>query len=234
MKHVLRSLILLAVPASFLGAQVEPKSFSVTTRIGSLTAERAASLERAGLLGLDTEYALNKWFGIGTAIDVSRGNSTKQDFLGRYRYGSAGVGGGDSIYYQYLGQPVNTINLSAIGVLRYPSKRISPYVMGGVGTYVMLLDAQVSGSARRKNDLSYTGGGGLWIKLSEKTGLQFDARAVTYTKYDRAFLDPSKGRLPNFSFPQDFPLPPAKKNTALSTMFTVGFRYIPGAVGGRN
>ena len=234
MKQVLRSLFLLALPASFLGAQVQPKSFSVTTRLGSITAERAASLDPAGLLGLDTEYALTKWFGIGTAIDVSRGNTTKKDFLGRYRYGSATVGGGDSIYYQYLGQPVNIVNLSAIGFLRFPAKRVSPFLMGGVGTYLMLLDAQVSNTAKRKTNLSYTGGGGIWFRLSNSTGIQLDARAVTYTKYDRAFLDPSKARLPNFSFPQDFPLPPAKKTTALNTTLTLGFRYIPGAAGGTN
>ena len=234
MKQVLRSLFLLALPASFLGAQVQPKSFSVTTRVGSIAAERAASLDRAGVLGLDTEYALNRWFGIGTAVDVSRGNTTKQDFLGRYRYGSAAVGGGDSIYYQYLGQPVNIVNLAAVGFVRLPSKTVSPFLMGGVGTYVMLLDAQVSNTAKRKVDLSYTGGGGVWFRLSNSTGIQLDARAVTYTKYDRAFLDPSKGRLPNFSFPQDFALPPKAKTTAINTMLTLGFRYIPGAAGGKN
>lgn len=234
MKQVLRSLFLLALPASFLGAQVQPKSFSVTTRVGQISAERAASLDPAGVLGLDTEFALSKWFGIGTAIDVSRGNTTKEDFLGRYRYGSAAVGGGDSIYYQFLGQPVNTVNLSAIGLVRYPSGRISPFLMGGVGTYVMLLDAQVSNTAKRKVDLSYTGGGGIWFKLSNNTGIQLDARAVTYTNYDRSFLDPSKGRIPNFSFPQDFAQPPKAKKTAINTMLTLGFRYIPGDVGGKN
>ncbi|MEP6765499.1 MAG: hypothetical protein ABJB66_14385 [Gemmatimonadaceae bacterium] len=234
MKQVLRALFLLAMPVSFLGAQLQPKSFSVTTRVGSITAERAASLDAAALLGLDTEYALTKWFGIGTAIDVSRGNTTKEDFLGRYRYGSATSGGGDSIYYQYLGQPVNTVDLSAIGVVRYPAERISPFLMGGVGTYVMLLDAQVSNGAKRKVALSYTGGAGIVFKISNSTGVQLDARAVTYTNYDRSFLDPSKGRLPNFSFPQDFPLPPAAKKTALSTLLTLGFRYIPGAAGGKN
>ena len=33
-------------------------------------------------------------------------------------------------------------------------------------------------------------------------------------------------------FPEDFPTPPAAKKTALNTMFTLGFRYIPGGVGG--
>ncbi len=228
MRRALRSLALVAVAATGAGAQVQPKSFSVTTRIGGLSPERAASIETSGLVGLDAEYAINKWFGVGTTVDVARGNTTKQDFLARLRYGNAAVAGGDSIYYQYLGQPVNMVNLGAFGLLRAPGERLSPFVMGGVGTYVMILDAQVNGQAKRKNALSYTGGAGVWLKLSESAGLQFDVRAIQFTDYDREFLNPATGRAEqNTPFPEDFPAPPAAKKTALNTVFTLGFRYIP-------
>ncbi len=235
MRRVLRSLALLALSASALHAQSLPKQFSVTTRIGAVTAERSASLEQAALLGLDTEYALTKIFGLGTAVDVSRGNSTKKDFLTRLRYGNASVAGGDSIYYQNVGQPVTTVNISLFGTMRYPSKTLSPFLLGGVGTYVMILDPQVNGKAVRKNDASYTGGAGVWYKLGERVGIQLDVRAVTYTKYDRNLLNPAFGRAElNTPFPEDFPTPPAAKSTALITMFTLGFRYIPGGIGGGN
>ncbi len=235
MSRVLRSLALTAISAAALQAQSIPKQFSVTTRIGALSAERSASLDPAGLIGLDTEYALTKFFGIGTAVDVSRGNSTKKDFLTRLRYGNAAVAGGDSIFYQNIGQAVSTVNLSVFGTLRYPSKTFSPFVMGGVGSYVMMLDPQVNGKATRKNDLSYTGGVGLWYKLGERVGVQLDARAVTYTKWDRNILNPAFGRPELLTpFPEDFPVPPASKNTALNTMITLGFRYIPGGIGGGN
>lgn len=228
MSRVLRSLALLALSASVAGAQVQPKSFSVTTRVGGMSPERAASMQTAGLVGLDAEYALNKWFGVGTTVDVARGNTTKEDFVARLRYGNAATGGGDSIFYQYLGQPVNMVNLGAFGMIRAPGKTFAPFVMGGVGTYVMLLDAQINGKAKRKNELSYTGGAGFWLKLTESAGLQFDVRAIQMQGYDREFLNPATRRAEqNTPFPEDFPAPPAAKNTALNTVFTLGFRYIP-------
>lgn len=229
MNRVLRTLALLAVSAGALGAQVANRQFSVTTRLGTITPERSASLETAGLIGLDTEYSLSKYFGIGTTVDVSRGYSTKEDFLTRLRYGNAGTASGDSIYYQYVGQPVGVINVSGWALARYPGKRLSPYVMGGVGNYTMVLDAQVMGRSTRANALSYTGGAGVWVKLGDRVGVQLDARSVTYTNYNRDILNPALGR-PELAtpFPEDFPVAPAKKNSAMNTVLTLGFRYLPG------
>jgi opacity protein-like surface antigen len=231
MKRILCAAALLAVAATSATAQVQKNQFSVTTRLGAMAPERSASLNTAGLVGLDTEFALNKWFGLGMSVDVARGNTHREDFLARLRYGNAGAGGGDTIYYQYVGQPVNTINLGAFGLLRYPNERFSPFIMGGVGNYTLLLDTQIAGRAARSNDLSYTVGGGLWIRLSERSGLQLDVRSLTLSGFDRSFLDPTLGRNRNTVFPEDFPAIPAAKKTAQSTMFTLGFRYIPGASG---
>ena len=232
MKRIFCAAALLAVAATSATAQVQEKQFSVTTRLGAMAPERAASINTSGLVGLDTEYALNKWFGLGVSVDVARGNTHREDFLARLRYGNAAGGGGDTIYYQYISQPVNTINLGAFGLARYPSTKFSPFLMGGVGNYTLLLDTQVAGRAARRNDMSYTVGGGLWIRLTERSGLQFDVRSLTLQDYDRGFLDPSQGRSPNTVFPEDFPSIPAAKKTAQNTMFTLGFRYIPGPSGG--
>jgi hypothetical protein len=232
MKRVMYAVVLSALSASVVSAQVQVKRFSVTTRLGAITPERSASLQTQGVVGLDTEYAFTKWLGLGMSVDVARGNTRGEDFVARLRYGNAAVGGGDTVYYQYISQPVNTINLGAFGMLRYPSERISPFVMGGVGNYTLLLDTQVAGRAARKNSMSYTVGAGFWIRLTERSGLQFDVRSLTLQKYERGFLDPSSGKSPNMVFPEDFPSPPAAKSTAQNTMFTLGFRYIPGPVGG--
>lgn len=235
MRRVIRAFALLAVSASALSAQVQNRQFSVVTRLGAVTPERASSLNTGGLIGLDTEYSLNKWFGIGTNVDVMRTNTHREDFLTRLRYGNASVGGGDSIFYQYVGQPINTLNIGAFALLRVPNPRISPFVMAGVGTYTMIADVQVNGRAKRTNDISYLGGAGFWLKLGERVGVQFDARAMQMQGYDREFLNPASGRpeLDN-PFPEDFPAPPAAKKTALNTMFTLGFRYLPGGIGGGN
>lgn len=233
MSRVLRALALLAVSASALSAQVQNKQFSVVTRIGAVSPERASSLNGGPLIGLDTEYSLNKYFGIGTNVEVMRTNTHREDFLTRLRYGNAGVGGGDSIYYQYVGQPINTINIGAFALARLPGKTISPFVMAGVGNYTMIANAQVNGKAKRQNDMSYSFGAGVWYKLGERVGVQLDARALQYQGYDRNFLNPAAGRPELITpFPEDFPAAPAAKNTALNTMFTLGFRYLPGGVGG--
>lgn len=228
MKRTLSAVALLFLATTTLEAQVQPRSFSITTRIGGISPERSAGMNKSGVIGLDTEYSFSKFVGIGTSVDVARGNTHREDFVARYRYGNAGVGGGDTIFYQYLGQPVNMINLGAYGVLRAPMGRLTPFVMAGVGTYSLFLDAQVAGKAERKVEMSYLFGGGANLQLSESTGFQIDIRALQMQKYDRLFLDPSKGSLPNTVFPEDFPEVPAAKNTALNTVITLGFRYIPG------
>jgi len=232
MNRLGQSLLLLVLSASAVEAQVQNRRFSVTTRVGAVTPERSASLDAGGLVGLDTEYSINKYLGVGATLDVSRSNTRREDFIARLRYGNPAVGGGDTVFYQYLSQPVNTINFGVFGLARYPIGKLAPFVMGGVGNYTMLLDTQVSGRAARKNDLSYTVGGGVWFQLNERTGIQLDVRSLMLQNYDRGFLDPSSGRSPNTVFPEDFPVAPAAKNTAQNTVLTLGFRYIPGASGG--
>ena len=232
MRRVLSSMALLALTAAAVGAQVQPKRFSVTTRVGTVTPERSASMDVGGVVGLDTEYSFNKYVSLGTSIDVARSNTHGEDFIARLRYGNPATGGGDTVYYQYLSQPVNTFNLGLYGAARYPLGKLAPFVMGGVGNYTMLLDTQVAGKAARRNNMSFTVGAGAWYALNERTGIQLDVRSLTMRKYDRNFLDPSSGKSPNTVFPEDFPAIPSAKNTAQNTVITLGFRYIPGAPGG--
>jgi hypothetical protein len=96
----------------------------------------------------------------------------------------------------------------------------------------MIADAQVNGKTARQNDLSLSFGGGIWFRLAERVGVQLDARAVQFQGFDREFLNPARGRREQFTpFPEDFPLPPAEKNTPMITTFTLGFRYVPGGGG---
>lgn len=230
MKRVyLAAALFSVVMGSTAEAQVASKQFSVTTRLGTRTSERAASLDPAALIGLDTEYSLSKYFGIGTSIDVARGNTTNEDFLIRLRYGQAATSGGDSIYYQFLGQATNTININAFATLRYPGKKISPFLLGGAGTYALILDPQLNGRATKLNELSYLGGAGVWFRLTDKSGIQFDVRNVVFQDYNRELLNPARDRTEQtVPFPEDFKRPPAAKSTVANLTYTLGFRYIPG------
>ena len=85
------------------------------------------------------------------------------------------------------------------------------------------------------NSTYYSGGAGVSFRLGDRVGIQLDARAVTLSGYDRRFLNPAEGRVETITpFPEDFPTPPPAKTTAIGTMFTLGFRYVPAAIGGRN
>ena len=232
MSRVVRALALLAVSASALSAQVQVKNFAVVTRLGASTPERAASLNSGGLIGLDAEYAFTKWLGLGTSVEVMRNNTHREDFLTRLRYGNSSTAGGDSIYYQFVGQAINTLNIGAYGLLRVPSEKISPFVMAGIGNYTMIADAQVNGKTARQNDMSVNFGAGIWFKLADRVGVQLDARAAQFHGFDREFFDPARGRREHTTpFPEDFALPPAEKNTPMVTTFTLGFRYLPGGGG---
>ncbi len=218
--------------ATAADAQAIKNQFSVTTRLGAIQPERASSLNTGGFIGLDAEYTLSRFFGVGTSIGVARANTHKEDFLTTLRFGRADVAGGDSVYYQYVGQPINLLDISAFAVARAPLGRFTPYATAGVGNYTLILDAQIAGQARRSNDLSLSGGGGVWFAFSERAGIQLDARVMQLRNYDRSFIDPTAGRNPNVTFFEDFEAPPAAKNTATSAVFTLGFRYIPGSLGG--
>ena len=87
MSRVLRALALLVVSASAASAQVQNRQFSVVTRLGSITPDRASSLNAGPLIGLDTESALNQDFGIGTNLDVTRTNTPHEELLQQLRYG---------------------------------------------------------------------------------------------------------------------------------------------------
>ena len=94
MRTMMLAAAFVALAATTAQAQVQAKRFSVTTRLGTVTPERSSSLDMAGLVGLDTEYSLNKYFGTGVSVDVTRGNTHREDFVARLRYGNANASGG--------------------------------------------------------------------------------------------------------------------------------------------
>ena len=218
--------------ATAADAQAIKNQFSVTTRLGTITPQRDVSINRGAFIGLDAEYTLSRFFGVGTSIGVARANTHKEDFLTTLRFGRSDVAGGDSVYYQYVSQPVNLIDVAAFAVARAPMGRFTPYATAGVGNYTLILDAQIAGQARRANDLSLNAGAGVWLAFSERAGIQLDARLLRLRNYDRSFIDPTGGRNPNVTFFEDFELPPPAKNTATSAVLTLGFRYVPGQSGG--
>jgi hypothetical protein len=210
--------------------QAPTQQFSVTTRAGSVTFDRAASLNPSPFVGLDAEYGLNRFFSLGTALTVMRPATHKQDFVTTLTFGTALAG--DTTFYYETGQSINIVDGEFIGVARYPAGRLTPFLLGGGGVYGMFFDPQENRGQRRASGAAFTVGGGVAVRLSERAGLQFDVRSLNYSNYKRSLLQQSGGRFPNVTFVEDFPTRPAAKSTISNFSFSIGFRYVPDFHGG--
>jgi hypothetical protein len=215
--------LVLALP---VGAQAPAGQFTVAARSGYADYGRSTSLEGAPFLGLDAEYGLHKYVGIGTSLFVSRPKTTAMDFLTTQTYGVSTAG--DTTFIYGASQAVNVLNGELLASLRYPVGRFTPFLIGGFGMYGMIFDPQVNRGNKSTSGTSASIGGGAAVRLSERAGLQFDVRNLTFFGYNRRDLDPSGGRNANTIFAEDFALPPARSKSVNSLVFTIGFRYVPG------
>ena len=223
-----------AFAAAVLGAGLLPgaaqaqevvRRFSVTTRGAVRTFQRAASLHVAPLVGLDAEYALTPFLGLGTALNVTRANTYGEDFVTALTFGLPASG--DTTTFFETSQAVNMIDGSLLATLRFPNARVSPFVTGGVGAYTMLFDASINRNRTRASGALYTVGGGASVAFSERAGVQLDVRDMIMASYDASLLQPSGGRGANVTYIEDFPRPPSRKGTINSLTFSLGFRYVP-------
>jgi hypothetical protein len=206
-------------------AQAPPGEFAVTTRLGAVRFDRAASLETAPFVGLDAEYSVSRLFGLGTAINVTRPNTRAEDFVTVVTFGIPTTG--DTTSFFYTGQAVSLVEGSLIATLRLPAGRITPFVLGGGGYYAMFLDPQINRGSKRLTGPTATVGGGVFYQLSERAGIQLDVRDMMQFDYQADRLSPGLGRNPNIFFVEDFPQPPERKSTVHNLVFSLGFRYVP-------
>ena len=212
--------------ASAAPAQAPPGQFSVTTRLGAISFDRAASLETAPYIGLDAEFNVNRVFSIGTALTVARPNTRGEDFITTITFGLLQTG--DTTSFYYTSQALALVEGSLIGAVRLPvSDRFTPFLLGGGGYYAMFLDPQINRGARRLTGPTATVGGGAFFRVSERAGIQLDVRDMIMFRYQADQLSPSLGRNPNIFFLEDFPSPPERKSTVHNLVFSLGFRYVP-------
>lgn len=197
----------------------------VTTRLGGIKFDRAASLETAAFLGLDAMYRLNPYFSLGTALNVTQANTRAEDFVTTLTFGQALAG--DTTTFHALGQAVNIIQANIVGLIRPTSGRLAPFAIAGAGYYGAFLDPQINRGSRQFNGFSGTIGGGILFQLSPSAGIQLDVRDLILTSYEAGTLDPSGGRNPNLWFLEDFPEPPDRKSTVHNIALSLGFRYAP-------
>jgi hypothetical protein len=212
-------------------AQAPVGQFSVTTRLGAISFDRAASLKTAPYIGLDAEFNASRLFSIGTSLNVTRPNTRGEDFVTTITFGLLQTG--DTTSFYYTSQALALVEGSLIGALRLPvADRFTPFVVGGGGYYAMFLDPQINRGARRLTGPTATVGGGAFYRLSDRAGIQLDVRDMVMFRYQADRLSPSLGRNPNIFFLEDFPTPPERKRTVHNLVFSLGFRYVPRDAGG--
>jgi hypothetical protein len=197
----------------------------VTTRLGGIKFDDAASLETSAFLGLDATYRINPYLSLGTALNVTQANTRAEDFITTLTFGVPLSG--DTTTFFGVGQAVNLIQASIIGVIRPMSGRLVPFALLGGGYYGAFLDPQINRGSRQFNGFSGTVGGGVLYQLSQSAGIQIDVRDLILTSYEASTLDPSDGRNPNLWFLEDFAPPPERKSTVHNIAVSLGFRYTP-------
>ena len=120
--HIRRRVIVAALAGALSApALVAQPRVDVTTRLGGIKFDRAASLETSAFLGLDATYRPNPYFSLGTALNVTQANTTAEDFITSLSFGIPLAG--DTTTFYGVGQAVNLIQASIIGVIRPMSGR---------------------------------------------------------------------------------------------------------------
>src|SRR5687767_12197400 len=93
--------------AEVIAAQAPVGRFSVTTRLGGIRFDRAASLETSPFIGLDAEYNASRLFSIGTSVNVLRPNTRAEDFVTTVTFGVPTTG--DTTSFFYTGQALSLV-----------------------------------------------------------------------------------------------------------------------------
>ena len=204
------------------------RQFVITPRGGYIAFDRATSLEAGAAIGVDAHYTFTPSFSLGTNFTFARANTRGEDFLTALTYGL--VATGDTTFIFGVRQPVSVVDAQVAAVLRIPSYgRISPFLTGGGGIYVLYLDPEANIGSTRIVKPAAMGGAGVDVRLSNTAGIRLDVRDMVFFKYDRERLRPSDERFRNPRILEGLALPPTPKKTINNFMFSLGFTFTPQA-----
>ena len=209
---------------------------TVAVRGGYASYDKSASLDAAPVMGLDAMYGINNWLSIGPALSLGRPQTTGSHFISVITYGVLNLG--DTTYFYEATQPVNVLDGALNVRVQLPGRKLSPYATAGIGGYTLFLDVQANRGERHKVGLSFNAGAGALYALTERAGITFDIRSMTYTDYDRNVLDPRddvvnfRTRVEETLYAEDFKPAPRSKSTVTNFVFSFGFSYVPFFFGG--
>ena len=202
------------------------RQFVITPRGGYVHFDRASSLEAGPSIGIDAQYNFTPAFSVGTNFSFSRANTRGEDFLTTLTYGLPSTG--DTTFIFGVRQPVSVVDAQLAAMLHLPAYgRISPFVMGGAGVYVLYLDPDANRGSTRLARPALSAGAGVDVRLSRSAGVRLDVRDQVFTNYDRNRLRPSDSRFQNPRVLEGYALPPAPKRMINNLMLNLGFTFTP-------
>jgi hypothetical protein len=212
-------------------AQAVARQFTVAPRAGYIRFDRASSIENGGFVGVDAMYNVTSMFSLGASASWARANTRGEDFVAALTFGDPTVG--DTTFYFHVTQPLSVVTYEAVGVARLPlaAARLTPFLMAGAGAYTVYMDPQITAGPRKMSHFGASIGGGVEMRLGQRSGLRFDVRDQIFTKFDRDRLNPTDPRFTAIAYPEDFPVPPTAKETLHNLSFSFGFTFTPSGAG---
>jgi opacity protein-like surface antigen len=219
----------LALVASAVQAQAEPKRFSVGAQAGRYQFDKAAGLDDAAFAGIDAIYQLpglpmggrRLEPGIGFYAGVSLPTTSYDQFpVVQFDFG-------DTTFLKGVSQRTRLIEYGAQGTLGTTLGRLRPYVLGGIGMYAQTVDPRQEGLQSRSQP-AFSLGGGLNFLVNSQIGFRAEVRNQTWTKYERVFLDPTVAYTRDRRIFDELAPPVPAKSTVNNLRFALVFSYVPG------
>jgi hypothetical protein len=201
-------------------AQSGSDRFTVNPRFGYIAFDKASGLESSPYGGLSVQYQIGDMIGIGLTGSGSRPQTRGEDFI-------AALYLGDTTFLYEVTQPVTMLDLGLEATIKLPVSRFSPYLTGGVGSYTLYLDPQANSRPEKFQRMSMMFGGGVNLRFGDRFGVLLDLRDHIFTNYRRDRLNPVNSAALNTRFFEDFPAPPASKETVHNFAFSLGFSFVP-------
>ena len=248
MRRSLRGWTFAAGAASLFVAGAAPAQeageVTVVPRLAYLAWDQAAGIQDPVLQGDLCDYPEIGMQCVGAGNNVTAGLSILYDLRSRIRAGvsfevtrpvsngtyfsAAELNTPGASRLVFVNQRLTMALFGAVVEVRPVESRLSPFLEGGLGAYVLYLDPAKSNGAERFTDLSLTLGGGIEIPIAAAAGLRLHLRDVILTGWDRERLNAVDPAFENTRFPDLVPAPPDASETLHNLWLSVGFSFRPG------
>jgi hypothetical protein len=218
--------------ASSLGAQTQPKMFDLGVQFGQQTFDKSTALKATPFVGLDATYELpwnplklaikGSTLGVGLLVDVSRPVTDGSQFP------VVAFDFGDTTFLYEVAQRITLVQAGLQAVAGIPVARGRVYGFAGSGIYAMFMDPRAERHNHKVSNPMATFGGGVNYPLTSTIGLSAQARAVTYTNFNRSELDATIGYIQDRRIRDALPAPHPASKTPTNMQYSLVFKYIPG------